>query len=871
LLCDAATLVARLDDAVRGEEWLDAYLFSASLWQLTEDRLHADPFLLNRTANYLHGGSSRLSHLVAAFARGASAATRLSGQLAKPQLREAGSALGELTARLANHIMNGEIPGDPCRLLDAIRSAAPAMGDAVIRVPSCFHSFDLHPDDVRWLADKFSSRYPSSDRPLCVVGVRTSGCFLGPLLAAALRAAGFPNMTVLTYRPGWPFLRRERAVLRATAAEAGLVLVTDDPPGSGASLASTADALGAAGIPPADVVLLFSVFGSVDDIPAALSAWPVVAQPWLQWRVHARLEREAVRETLTRMLGTEMAICDLQRLQPTAPADERAHVRARFAVQLANSRTGETTTRQILVEGAGLGYFGRQAVAVAEALPGQVPRVYGYADGLVFRDWLPAAEGAGPRPMPPQGISQYVVARASALPAPGASVARLGGRDPVWEVAAKLMSRQYWPRLAVPVRALLLDPLMRRLLRHDRAMVVDGKTDSQHWLPDPGNDGALRKVDFYQRTFGHLDLACYDPVFDLAGAAADPPDPGFEAKLRAAYEDATGETIDGERWLLYRLAQLWRLERARDLDSHRVKLRSAEAVQEYLAGLYLSDLPLVSGPACAIDLDGVLECDRLGYSAPSPTGVLSLRSLIGHGYRPVLVSGRSLPEIRHRCSVFGLVGGVAEYGAALCIGEHETDLRSPADAELLDQIRDELTGLPGVQVDPGYRYAVRARTANGPVPASQIFAAPAIDSRRVRVIHGQNQTDITTVGFDKGAGLAALLLQLGDAGCALAVGDSAPDLPMFALASQAWAPRNAQLGPGGEKIKLTKGGYQVGLAEACADLLGHHPGDCPACRPPGFSPRTKALLSILDLNAGGLAMFTRTAALSTLLIRSHRW
>ena len=77
-----------------------------------------------------------------------------------------------------------------------------------MRVPTGFHSFDQHPDDVRWLVRAFMARYPERRGPLCVVGVRTSGSYLAPLHAAAFRACGESSVDVLTYRPGRPFLRQ---------------------------------------------------------------------------------------------------------------------------------------------------------------------------------------------------------------------------------------------------------------------------------------------------------------------------------------------------------------------------------------------------------------------------------------------------------------------------------------------------------------------------------------------------------------------------------------------------------------------------------------------------------------------------------------
>jgi hydroxymethylpyrimidine pyrophosphatase-like HAD family hydrolase len=867
LLSGADKLTMRLQEALRDEQWLDAFLFSAGLGQLVDDRLHADPFLLNRAARYLGDMPSRPARLAGGAAGVAGTAIQLSPRLGHRKLRRAQQALSELTTRLAAKVIASQYPGDLAPLVPGVLPAVSALSADILRIPACFHSFDQHPDDVSWLVAEFRRRYPSPAVPLCVVGVRTSGSYLGPLLAAALRASGDSAVSLLTYRPGRPFLPWERAVLKTTAEVGGLVLVTDDPPGSGTSLAATARAIGRAGVPATSIVFTLSIFGSEDDVPAALSPWRIVAQPWDEWSVHARLATGPVREALAAMVDPAIEVTEVQPLPPLVPSAQRGHVRAWFAVRLANRQTRESMLRQIMVEGAGLGYFGRQPVAVAAVLPGKVPNVYGFADGLLYRDWLPASADTVPTAHMAGTITDYVVSRRRVLPAPSASTARLGGCDPVWEVAARLVSGQYGV-LANPARPLLLEPLMRRLLSHEHPTVVDGKTDTRHWLPDANSGGGLRKVDFYQRTFGHLDLACYDPVFDLAGAAANPPRPGFEAQLRAAYEDATNEHVDGERWLLYRLAHLWRLGRANDLDGDQVSQRSAEAVQEYLAGLYLEGLPPAGGPVCAIDLDGVLECDRLGYPATSPTGALALRALIAHGYRPVLASGRSLPEIRRRCDAFGLVGGVAEYGAALFVGGEATDLRPPADRDLLERIRRELSSLPGVRIDPWYRYAIRVRSESGPVPADLLAAVPALASPGTLIIQGQDQTDITTTAVDKGTGLDALTARLGNPGCALAIGDAPPDLPMLARASLARAPRNARLGSGSTQIRMTRGGYQSGVAEACADLLGHRPGSCSVCRPPAFTRRTRALLAILDLRANGLATIpARTATLGELLIR----
>ncbi len=877
LLCGAERLAVRLRVALRDEQWLDAYLCAAGLSQLIEDRLHPDLLLSSRAAAYLRGLDSRGARLAGSVAAAGGAVLRLGTMAGRRGLRPARNAVLDLAGQLAEQVIS---PGPAARLaeragplLAAIDAVLPALAGDVLRIPTCFHSFDQHPDDVRWLVAAFRRRYPEPGTPLCLVGVRTSGSYLAPLFAAALAASTAAPVPVLTHRPGRPFLRWERSVLRATARAGGRVLVVDDPPGSGTSLATTATAVSAAGVPGQDIVFLLSVFGTADALPAVLHRWQAVVQPWADWSVHGRLGTPQVASALAALLPASVGVLALRPHGSPWPAHDRGHARARFSVTLLDRQTGETELRQIVVEGAGLGYFGRQGAAVARSLPGHVPHVYGFADGLLYRDWLPPRSGAhsGAGPALADVIAGYVAQRCRALPAPGASVDRMSGRDPVWEVAGKLLAGQFGP-LAVAARPLLLNQVMRRLLHPDQPTVLDGKTDSRHWLADPAAAGGLRKTDFYQRAFGHLDLACYDPICDLAGAAADPPTSEFEALLRAAYHDASGQQVDGERWLLYRLAQVWRLRYAGDLDEYQVQSLSAAAIHDYLSDLYVRRLPVAEGPLCAIDLDGVLECDRLGYPATSPTGSLSLRALIAHGYRPVLATGRSVPDVRDRCTTFRLAGGVAEYGCAIVHGQEVIDLRPPWARELLGHIRAQLAGHAEVRVDPRYSYVVRATFRGGPLPPALLAPAGALADPAVRLIQGEGQTDITVTGVDKGSGLRALAARLGDPGFALAVGDTLSDLPMLACARLARAPANARLGPGGGHVVRTRQAYQAGLARACGELIGHRPGRCPVCRPPELTARTKAVLAILDLRAGGLASLPGgTLAISSSLLARTRW
>ena len=104
LLVTANRLVELLRQAIRDREWLDAYLLTAGLNQMVEDRLHPDPLQLSQAADFLQ-------------ARGARAA-RIAG------------ALSEWTARVVGPI--AAVAKSLWRLRDSLTKAAIRLGGAVL-------------------------------------------------------------------------------------------------------------------------------------------------------------------------------------------------------------------------------------------------------------------------------------------------------------------------------------------------------------------------------------------------------------------------------------------------------------------------------------------------------------------------------------------------------------------------------------------------------------------------------------------------------------------------------------------------------------------------------------------------------------------
>ncbi len=830
----AALIVKRIED----EDGLDAYLLSASLRQTIEDLLEPDTL---RLAAVQRVGSGAL--VVAA--RMAMAVISRVRSLRRGGLVELDRSIGDLVDGLADCLVANTSPSSELPKARSVAAALAGEADisgALCRPPSSFLAFDEHPDDLGALAAKLSAR--ALGERVVIVGVRTSGSFLAPLLAAHLRRSNAGSIAATTMRPFVAMAAHKKGLLRGAAT----VVVTDDSPASGESLAAAAAAVERVGPAEREIVLAVPMLSSEDTLPAILRRFPAVILTWKEWAVHRRLEPSAVERTL-RALVPPLAFDTIERVTSEGPPD-RGHTRARYRLVGATAEDAD-----LLVEGVGLGYFGAHRLAVEQALPEWLAPAHGLADGLLYRRWLPEerrvvrvdAEIA-------DGMASYVRARRSRLPLATDFTDRLGGQDPVWEVAATLLSRAYG-RGWRAARVIGLDAMMRDLLRAEVSSVIDGRM-GHGWFMD-GDQRSTLKLNAAERAFSNRNLACSDAIYDLAAAAAAWPEQS--AAIRRSFEQAEGHPVDEERWLLFTLVALWAARRDKDLSRESALRAQARALQDYFAATLLNDLPPArKGPICALDLDGVLETETLGFLGTSPAGALALRALRAHGYSTVLVSGRSAGEVQERCERYGLEVGVAEYGAVVVGGERR-GLLADSQAAAVDRLRDRLRDMPDVVIGADHEYVVRASAlaeADGrrvPLGEAATAAARAAASPvEIRAIVGEEQTDLVPVGIDKGYGVRELAdCQGAELPLAFAAGDTAEDLAMFALARMATAPANASEEIRAAGVSVSRRTYQPGLVEAVGKLIGHRPGSCPACRVPAQTSGRRALMGVLGARERG--------------------
>lgn len=879
LLNDAPTLAELLVDRCETGQWLDAYLLAAGIDQILEDGLHPDPLALNRIATRLRRGSKAMAARVAAAAAGSGRAVIWRARapvLASSTLAQCQREISVLVADLARLLCGGENrqpraeeerASDFQRRAREVRQKVGALPSRVretpLRLPSCFLHLDQYPQDVETLIAEVVERWPDRSQPALILGVRTSGSYLAPLAAAALSAAGYREVRQMTMRPRQLWLPQESRLLRWALKTGARVLVLDDPPNTWATIVNTVTLLRRVGFPATSIVPLVQTFPSTPPTPDALRDHPIVTLPRERTQVQQQLDPAAIRAALAELLPDGSVVEAVERL-PLADNGARAHARALYEASI-RPPGGPAQRKAIYVQGVGLGYLGLHALAVGEPLQGFVPRLYGVSQGLLFREWLPeddrlhaSEELESVSGKIAEEIADYVFSRARALPVAEDMAWRLKDRSSVWRALGRFLAHPFG-RLEVAFWP-LTERAVRALLAVERPSVVDARMGPSGWFLDR-HDGGLKKIGFVGRTFSGYDLYCYDPVFDLAGAAASSESDALEERLRARYSMRTGSAVDAERWLLYQLLHL----SGQDLDwdelaDPELERRMSRRIQRYLGDVFFKDLRSPrEGPLCAIDVDGVLESAPLGISASSADGMRALRALQLHGYRPVLVSGRSLSEVRDRCIHYRLAGGVAEYGAAIYLTEGDLDRKLLTGEELgvLESLRAGLSRLPDVLLDGAYETAVRAYRHDGrgrrrALSPEQVEAGVAgLHADAVRAVHGAAQTDFVVARVTKATGVAALAEALGPQGSAaegpaLAIGDTVSDLPVLTAARLAFAPGNARQELREAGVQILDGHCEAGLKEAVTRLLGHQPASCPVCRDPRLSARTRLLLTFLD-------------------------
>ncbi|MEY9968257.1 hypothetical protein ABIA33_006341 [Streptacidiphilus sp. MAP12-16] len=263
-------VLRRLVAAADGGQPLQAFLYAAGASQIVADRLQgtaAGPRLLVTAATAVRGRMGLAGWHVLLR----DLAVVLAEAVIDSTEQEAAAIL--LSVRSAVEGLRLGLRGQAARL----------YSNALLRSPAVFGDLDLRPDDVVALAQRFSLQRPDRDRPLLVLGLRTSGAYLAPLFSAALGRLEYRHVVTRTTRPGGPLLPEESGLPEAVRRVGGLVLLVAAPPRTGAELASVASRLRDAGFAAERIVPVYAALDEDEHPPPRLRGHAAVILPASQW------------------------------------------------------------------------------------------------------------------------------------------------------------------------------------------------------------------------------------------------------------------------------------------------------------------------------------------------------------------------------------------------------------------------------------------------------------------------------------------------------------------------------------------------------------------------------------------------------------
>jgi len=398
-------------------------------------------------------------------------------------------------------------------------------GDVEARVAEGFAFYALYPESCFDVA-------AFDDGPAVVVGVRSIGMALAPLLAQALNAA-----LCVTLRPGGHPFERNCAIARdlrerlAALAHARFYVIDEGPGLSGSSFMAVADVLESAGVARERIEFVASNRGG----PGA-AASQSTRDRWSE----ARKRILASEPAMARALASCRVLRDMSgglwrenHANGGAPSN-RPYERRKLLV--------ESSDGVWLAKFEGLGALAKRKAAMAQALCEArfTPRDGEARHGFALQLWVEDARAidAAPRDAIIARLADYIAFRASALPA-----VRTGGATmrELFRMARHNCVEALGDEETAAVDT--FEAKLDSLARIERAIATDNRMHAWEWIVD--GRGAILKCDAVDHCASHDLVGCRDAAWDVAGAIVEFALRRDERARLLARLDAQGAAIDG--------------------------------------------------------------------------------------------------------------------------------------------------------------------------------------------------------------------------------------------------------------------------------------------------------------------------------------
>jgi hydroxymethylpyrimidine pyrophosphatase-like HAD family hydrolase/adenine/guanine phosphoribosyltransferase-like PRPP-binding protein len=753
-----------------------------------------------------------------------------------------------------------------------------------MRLPEAFRCQDLAHQDAIALAERYCDTVPGDAQPTAIVGLRTAGAYLAPLVAACLESRGVHPRWCITIRPKMGVSLWEKRKLTAIQKQNARVLVIDDYPSSGHTLKLTIDLLGQFKIDPRNITILAPAHPGALNWPKTTGLEKLVRIVTLGFQelYKARLLQPEHFETLYSeyLPAHESGDGGMTEVRNAAFLNARLaehypdglHVRIKRVFDVTEK---DGSCKRIFAKSAGWGWLGYHAYLAGDRLSGFVPKTLGLRHGLLLTEWIEhdAANQAEPGP---QIVGAYVATRTRRLSLFGETwldsrTYRWTGHDQIVDIIRALYG---------PLVGRLRGGFLRRQLSKCASPVpalLDGRIGPGEWIRSAES---VYKLDFEHHNFGGGEVDMTDSAYDLAAAICEfGLDRESEREMLETYADASGDPSITQRVLLYKLfygiramdhaadavglceRKMLGYEKADEWNQRHHRLRDflADSLRRFCGAMLAARSnrePVWSDSLLFMGVEGILDRELLGFPHTTANGIQALAALKESGLSLVLNTERGVDQVWEYCRSYGLPGGVAECGAVFLdnVSKREIRLFDAAVMEQLATLRESVCKLPGVFVDPGYRYAVRAyRYINRRMQAlSHAEAQGVLRASHCDALRVWSSSD-AVIFTPKDTSKAKAVQQVGEyfqrTTATAGIGNSDMDAEMLACVDSAYAPANcassirdlAQRG----RCRIMKHSFQTGLLESVRHIIGAHIRVQPVLKPCATAENPDALLRTL--------------------------
>jgi len=749
-----------------------------------------------------------------------------------------------------------------------------AFVERIPKIPAFFRSRDFTTADCLELGRKFVSAVPDRSQAVVVLGLRTAGSFLAPLLCAYLKSKKFSRVHWVAIRPKKGTQQWEQEVLQEGARGGGCAVVVDESIHSGQTLIETVGILQRAGFQQKEIFVLNPVEPALPNWrnsltlqalpkltvinlePTERSKCKLLDSPLVVQRLAEYYRARGYAKIAVRSSPTTEAWNTVWKTKPPEKVDVR--LKRLYQVEL-QALEGNRQVRYVLAKSVGSGWLSYHAFLIAERLPDFVPPMLGLRDGVVYTEWIPQSTSGSQfednRFCLAEQLGVYVGTRARALVLqrnPTITLAR-EGRHNGFQMLAFALSRAYNSRLA---RIAQQRRLQWRLAQQNSptAVLTDSKMSIDEWI---WSDSRMLKTDFEHHCQGKNELLMTDPAFDLAsGIFFFNLNDQEVARMMCRYVEASGDTEVLSRLYFNKLAvALWAKGRAAAALNHPGLLeRRNEFMQQFASARNFlvretirecgKNNPIGGrgewrGPLVVTDIDGVLDRTIFGFPGTSAGGIQALALLHAHGFTVAVNTARTLEEVKCYCEAHGLPGGAAEYGAVVwdAVKNRTVVLADIESLRELDRVREAFRTIPGIFVDDNYMYTLRVYNLTG----ERTTAIPSLLAQdlllrqsvgRLKIIHTGLDTAIVPKEVDKGRALSAMRVFLASTNTeTYAIGDSEPDLSMFRSADASFAPANLTCRQEAHALGtwVASRAYQPGMLQIAKKIAHPNGKSCDIC------------------------------------------